>query len=134
MKEHLNFKPVEGIQIAIVKKLNDAHAEEWYVYLLNHNEYPIENVLITTKGYGSINGEEKKTSVLRHLIEVVEPKSCALIEPIQPELFELSNEFWVSYYIGKQIFDKKFVFVAGSVSEINFIDVPIVGLRGVLHG
>ena len=106
---------------------------EWYAYILNNNDFPIENVIVATKGYGIINNEEKKTSVLRHLIELVNAKSCALIEPIQPELFQLSNEFWVSYYKGKQIFDKKFVFVAGSVSEMNFVDVPLVSMRGVLH-
>ena len=133
MKEHLNFKDVKGVQVAIIKKINDQKGEEWYVYIINNNKFSIETVLVSTKGYGIVDGEEKKTSVLRHMIEIVEPENCALIEPIQPELFQLSNEFWVSYYIGKEIYDKKYVFVAGSIIEENFIDVPYVGMKGVLH-
>ena len=133
MKEHLNFKAVEGVQVAITKKINEQNVEEWYVYILNNNTFPIENVIVATKGYGTIDGEERKTSVLRHMIEVVGPESSALIEPIQPELFQLSNEFWVIYYIGRQIYDKKFVFVAGSISEDNLIDIPFLEIKGVLH-
>ncbi len=133
MKKHLDFKPVDGVQVAITQKINELNQEEWYVYIINKNKFPIENVLVVTKGYGTINGEEKKTSVLRHMIEKVHAESAAVIEPIQSELFVLSNEFWVSYYIERQIFDKKFVFVAGSIDQDNLIEVPFVEMKGILH-
>ena len=133
MKEHLDFKPVEGVQVAITLKMNDANEEEWFVQIINKNDFGIDNVLIVTKGYGTIDGEEKKTSILRHMLEHVPAQTASIIEPIQPELFQLSNEFWVSYYIGRQIYDKKFVFVAGSVMPKNLTEVPYTDLKGVLH-
>jgi hypothetical protein len=80
-----------------------------------------------------VNGEEKKTSVLRHVIEKIEEQSYARIEPIQPELFKLNNEYWVSYYIIDQIFDKKFVFVPESIQNETLQYIPELDLMGVRH-
>jgi hypothetical protein len=55
------------------------------------------------------------------------------IEPISPEVFHINNEYWVSYYIGNQIFDKKFIFVPESIREENLIPIAQLGLEGVLH-
>ena len=134
MKDDLKILPVKDVQVAVVKKTNSENVDEWYVYLINNGNFFLENVLIATKGYGTIDGEEKKTSVLRHMIEEVVPKSAALIEPIQPDLFQLSNEFWVSYYLDRQIYDKKYVFVAGSIVEENLTSIPYMDEKGILHG
>jgi hypothetical protein len=83
----------------------------WYVYLINLKNEPIENVLITSKGYGEKNGEQVKTSVLSHMIPVVDSKGYKLIEPIDEQTFGLNNEYWLSYYIGQDIYDKKFIFL-----------------------
>ena len=50
-----------------------------------------------------------------------------------PPCLKLFNEFWVSYYIGKDIYDKKFVFVPESVMEENLMPISEIGLDGVLH-
>jgi hypothetical protein len=39
----------------------------------------------------------------------------------------------VSYYIGNQIFDKKFIFVPESIREENLIPIAQLELEGVLH-
>ena len=129
MIDDLKYPPVKDIHIAIANDKDD----EWNVYLINKNGAKLENVLISSKGYGEINGEKKDTSILRHHFETLESNSFLFVEPILTDLFELFNEYWVSYYIGKQIYDKKFVFVPGSFIKDNMIDLPLINKRGILH-
>ncbi len=44
------------------------------------------------------------------------------------------NQYWVSYYRGQQIFDKKFIFVPDSIVPANLIPIALLGREGVLHG
>mgnify|MGYP005748530929 FL=1 len=133
MKKDIDFSSVEGIAVAIATQKNELGEDIWNVYLLNNNTHPLENVLISSKGYGVVKGQEVQTSVLRHMFERVEPKSSVKIEPIDPAIFHINNEYWVSYYIDRQIFDKKFVFVPDSITEENLIDINMLQLKGVLH-
>jgi hypothetical protein len=133
MKKDIDFYPVEGVSIAIAREVNELAQEEWNVYVINVNDFALENVLVSSKGYGEVKGEEVKTSVLRHMFEQVGPKSALQVEPIDPNLFQITNEFWVSYYIGRNIHDKRFVFVPGSVVEENIIPISILEKEGVLH-
>ncbi len=119
--------------MAVAHEVNELGGEEWNVYLINNNNFYLENVLVASKGYGEQDGQEVKTSVLRHMFDQVAPKSALQIEPLDPALFHLTNEFWVSYYIGKNIHDKRFLFVPGSIVEENLIQISILEKKGVLH-
>ena len=133
MKKDIPDNTVSGVTIAIAKKVEDGE-EQWHAYLLNQNKFEIDNVLITSKGYGKKDGEEVKTSVTRQMIEHVAPNSATVIEPIDPALFVLNNEYWVSYYIKRDIYDKKFVFLSDSVTEEHMIPLSMLeGIEGVLH-
>ncbi|WKV11096.1 hypothetical protein [Marivirga harenae] len=132
MKKDIDFSPVTGVELVITRSENEGNAQ-WDVYLINKNLIELTTVMITSKGYGEINGEEKETSVLRHMIEQVEQQSFERIEPIQPELFKLNNEYWVSYFILDQVFDKKFVFVPDSIQKENLQYIPELDLMGVRH-
>jgi len=132
MKKDIKFHPVTGVKMAIVKEGNGTD-EAWAVYLINKNLIELETLMITAKGYGKVSGEEKKTSVLRHMIDKLAATSIARVEAIDPALFLLNNEFWVSYYILDQIFDKKFIFVAGSVQEKHMTYIPELDMHGILH-
>lgn len=132
MKKDIDFHPVTGVKLAIAKEEVNGDAN-WAVYIINHNLIALDTVMITSKGYGLIDGEERKTSVLRHMIEQLGPESVAKIEPIDPALFALNNEYWVSYYILDQIFDKKFIFTSGSMDPGNLTYIEALGLKGVLH-
>ena len=39
----------------------------------------------------------------------IKDQEAQLIEPMQQEVLRLTNTFWVSFYIGKQIYDKKYI-------------------------
>lgn len=123
---------VEDIAVAVALEKESAESKIWYVYLINLKDQPIENVLITSKGYGEKNGEQVKTSTLRHMMPLIEGKATALIEPIDEQTFGLNNEYWVSYYIGKDIYDKKFIFLPESIVEENFIKLPLLNKVGVM--
>ena len=136
MKNDIEFPKVKGVSVAIARTIvAENETPEWQVYLINKNEYPLENVLIASKGYGELNGITQKTSILRHLIEFVEAESFAPIERIDPQVFPLFNEYWVSYYKvdGKDIFDKKFLFVPESIIEANLVYIPQLEKEGILH-
>ncbi|WP_100630182.1 hypothetical protein [Algoriphagus formosus] len=132
MKKDIDFSPVTGVKLAIAKTETES-GEDWAVYIINLNLIELKNVMITSKGYGELEGEQRKTSTLRHLIEELGAQTVAKIEPIDPAVFELTNEFWVSYYILDQIFDKKFIFTPGSFHPSLQRMIPELGLEGVLH-
>jgi hypothetical protein len=124
---------VKNVTLAIARRFIQGENPEWKVYLINNNDFPLENTLVASKGYGEQDGEKQNTSVLRHFLETVPPHSSALIEPIDPTIFHLNNEYWVSYYIGKQIFDKRFVFVPDTIREENMSFIKELEMEGVLH-
>jgi len=133
MKKDIDFIPVENVQLAVAKEKNESDSLLWKVHILNKNKVSIANVLIASKGYGEKNGEKQSTSILRHYIEIIGPEDSAVIEPIDSNLFHLFNEYWVSYYIDDQIYDKKFIFVPGSISEQNMTYIDMIQNDGVLH-
>ncbi|RFZ84551.1 hypothetical protein DYU05_02730 [Mucilaginibacter terrenus] len=123
---------VKDIAIAVALESENAERKVWYVYLINLKNIPLETVLITSKGYGEKDGEQVKTSVLRHAFPTIPANSFKLIEPIDEQTFGLTNEYWLSYYIGKEIFDKKFIFLPESIIDDNFIKLPVVNKPGVM--
>jgi hypothetical protein len=132
MKKDIDFSPVTGVKVAIAKQETET-GTAWAVYLINYNLIELTTVMITSQGYGHLDGELRKTSTLRHLIEELGADSFAKIEPIDPAVFSLTNEFWVSYYILDQIFDKKFIFTPGSFDPAHLRYIPELGLEGFLH-
>lgn len=132
MKKDIDFQPVTGVKLAIAKEETDTGAE-WAVYIINLNLIELKTVMVTSKGYGEINGEPRKTSTLRHMLDELGAQSVAKVEPIDPSVFALNNEFWVSYYILDQIFDKRFIFTSGSFDEKFIQIIPEIGLEGILH-
>ncbi|HSZ24211.1 MAG TPA: hypothetical protein VK766_00750 [Cytophagaceae bacterium] len=134
MKKDIPFLPVEGICIAVSRYIESAEEISWKVFLINKNSFAIENVFIRSKGYGfNEEGEKQETSTLRHHIPEVAPGEYALIEPIDPGVFHLNNEYWVSYFVSNQVYDKKFIFVPDTIVESNLIFIPQINMEGVLH-
>jgi hypothetical protein len=132
MKKDIDFSPVTGVKLAIAKEEKPS-GTEWAVYIINLNLIELSTMMITSRAYGLLEGEKRQTSTLRHLIEELGAESIAKVEPIDPAVFVLTNEFWVSYYILDQIFDKKFIFTPGSFDPVNLRIIPELGLEGILH-
>ena len=131
MKKDIHVPKVEGIGVAIIKDTTEGD-EIWNVYLINYKEEPIKNVLISSKGYGILNQKKVNTSTLRHFFDVIKGQSYQLIEPISEDVFGLSNEYFVTFYIDNIIYDKKFVFVPDTIKDEHFTKVRIIQKDGVL--
>lgn len=132
MKADLPNNIVEDVAIAVVLVSETPEVKNWAVYILNLKNETISNVLITSKGYGEKGGKQVKTSLLRHFIGDLAPNTSAGIEAIDTQVFGLTNEYWLSYYIDKEIFDKKFIFLPESIVEGNMIRIPILNKPGVM--
>lgn len=132
MKKDIVVPPVEDIAVAIVKEKNAENAIEWNVYLINMKNETIEGVLVTSSGYGELKGEQRKTSTLRHFLDAVPAQSFIKIEPIMENLFGMSNQYWVSFYLNKTIYDKKYIFLAESIKEEHFTLIPFMNKKGVM--
>tara|TARA_B100000674_G_scaffold491760_1_gene510384 strand:+ start:252 stop:659 length:408 start_codon:yes stop_codon:yes gene_type:complete len=133
MKEELMGPKVENVSVAITEELIE-NEKSYYAYLINLRDDIMEGIIISSTGYGenTQTGETIKTSTLRHCIEVLLPNEVAKIEPIMPEIFGLSNEYWVSFWVDGVMYDKRFVFPAESISSKNMSIISLLGKKGVV--
>lgn len=134
MKKDLPDNIVEDILISVVLEGDTPTSQDWKVYLINEKAVPLSNVLVSSKGYGVKDGRDVKTTTLRHFVGEVAPLSFAKIEAIDKEVFGLTNEYWVSYYIDGVIYDKKYIFLPESIVDSNLSKVPFVNKPGVIIG
>ncbi len=132
LKKDLPQNIVEDVAIAVALIGETPEVKNWSVYLVNFRDETITNVLITSKGYGEKDGKQVKTSLLRHFIGDVNANSYAGVEAIDTAVFGLTNEYWLSYYIGKEIYDKKFIFLPESIVDSNLIRIPVLNKPGVM--
>jgi hypothetical protein len=132
MKKDIMMKKVNDVALIVAPRLDGQEEELWDSYLLNLKDEPITNVLVSSRGYGEIDGEKMRTTTLRHFFEDIPAKSLVQIEPIQRKLFGINNEYWISFTYNGYMFDKKYVFVADSISEENFTRIPVLNREGVM--
>jgi hypothetical protein len=133
MKKDINPTKVENVAVAVVQEKNEVNEDIWNVYIINQKKAAIENVLVSSKGYiTDVKGVETKTSALRHSIGTIKANDYALIEPIIPTVFALHNEYWVSFFSNNEMLDKKYIFLAETISAENFITIPILNKPGVM--
>lgn len=133
MKKDINPSAIKDVAVAVVKEKNEINENVWNVYLINLQNKDIEQVLVSSKGYLKLeNGEETKTTLLRHSLGNIKPKSFVKIEPIMENLFGIHNEYWVSYFQNNELLDKKYIFLAETIKEENFINIPLIEKKGIL--
>ena len=133
MKKDIETPEVKNVTLAVVREKNILNQDDWKVFIINNNTYPLENTLVASQGYGEKKGEKQRTSTLRHFLETVPAEGFAMVEPIDSSLFHLNNEYWVSYYVGSQIYDRRFVFVPESICQENLTFIRELNMEGVLH-
>ena len=121
---------VTDLAIAIVPRQDEE--DLWDVYIINFKEEPIGSVFVNSRGYGELEGEKIRTTTLRHFFEQISPLEMKQIEPIQTELFSLTNEYWVSFMYNGDMYDKKYVFVKGSIDKMHFTRIPFLDRKGVM--
>lgn len=134
MKKDLPVNIVEDISIAVVLEHDTPSEKSWNVYLVNEKDVLLQNVFVSSKGYGLKDGKEVKTTTLRHFLGDVEAGKAVKIEAIDIQVFGLTNEYWLSYYINSTIYDKKYIFLPESIVDENLTKVPLVDRPGIVIG
>ena len=133
MKKDIIIPEVENVFMAVVQEWSDDFmGKVWYAYLVNDSDFQLDGVMVVSKAFGTLDGEIKKTSVLRHAFAEIPEVSVAQIEMIEKSLLALNNEFMVTFFIGNTLYDKKFIFKANSIQEANQEEVPILFVEGVI--
>ena len=133
MKKDIIIPVVENVFVAAVQEWSDDFMEKvWYAYLVNDSDFNLEGVMVVSKAFGTIGGEMKKTSLLRHAFVEIPAVSVVKIEMIEKSVLTLNNEFMVTYFIDGTLYDKKFIFKANSINEGEREEVPILFVDGVI--
>ena len=128
MKADINFPKVTDVKMAIAKSINEKGESDWYVYVSNNKPANLSNLMIVSNASEHADGTGRKTSTLRHFIEHLDAHAFATVEPIDPAVFGFYNEFWLSFYIGRALFDKKYIIKPFSEWELD--DVEELGMAG----
>ncbi len=133
MKSDIKIPEVENVFLAAVEEWSDDFMEKvWYVYLVNDSDFDLDSVMVVSKAFGTLDGEMKKTSLLRHAFMQVPSVSVVKIEMVENSVLRLNNEFMVTYFIGSTLYDKKFIFKAQSITPDYVEEVPILFVDGVI--
>jgi hypothetical protein len=132
MKKDIPIKKVEDVIIAIIPEDDNVDSEMWQVYIVNTKDQPLRDVLIASIGYGEIEGESLRTSTLRYFFDELPANEAVLVEPIMRKLFTLANEYWISFSLEGYMYDKKYIFVPGSLEPDFFSHIPLLDRAGVM--
>ena len=133
MKKDIFIPIVENVFLAAVQEWSDDFMEKvWFAYLVNDSDFQLDGVMVVSKAFGTIDGEMKKTSLLRHAFLEIESVSVRKIEMIYKDVLVLNNEFMVTFFIGETLYDRKFIFKANSITPDYVEEVPILFVDGVI--
>jgi hypothetical protein len=133
MKKDIIIPEVENVFMAVVQEWSDEFMEKvWYAYLVNDSDFKLESVMVVSKAFGTIDGEMKKTSLLRHAYIEIPAVSVVKIEMMEKSVLVLNNEFMLTYFIGDKLYDRKFIFKANSITPDYVEEVPILFVDGVI--
>ena len=133
MKSDITIPEVENVFLAAVQEWSDDFMEKvWYVYLVNDSDFQLDSVMVVSKAFGTIDGEMKKTSLLRHAFVEVPAVTFVKVEMVEKSVLVLNNEFMVTFFFGNTLYDKKFTFKANSITPDYVEEVPLLFVDGVI--
>ncbi|MCB9427150.1 MAG: hypothetical protein H6584_09040 [Flavobacteriales bacterium] len=132
MKKDIVIPEVKDIHVVAINEWSEDFGKDmWYVYLLNASEQTIEMPIVVSQASGKVNGEEKKTASLRHTYQEVAPFNAIRIEILTNELLELNNNFQVTFFQNNQLYDKKYIFKAKSISLKKQVAIEAIQAKGI---
>lgn len=129
LKKDINIPEVKGVYMAIVNEYNEFYKTyDWNAYIINDKDIDLDMLLIVSKGYT----KEKKTSIMRHKLDKLPPKSYAKIELMQEDVFVLNNEFKVTFFEDNRMYDKTYLFRKNTINEKALQPIPLMECKGIL--
>ncbi|MDR2222619.1 MAG: hypothetical protein LBE34_07745 [Flavobacteriaceae bacterium] len=133
MRKDIEIPEVKDVVIAVVKEYNEDFLQDtWYAYLFNNSNEAIEAVMIVSQAEGEIEGEQRQSSLFRHAFKTVEAKSAQKIELLDEAIFQLKNNFMLTYFQGGKLFDKTYTFKANSITDNSLTTLPFSDKKGIL--
>jgi hypothetical protein len=133
VKKDIHIPEVTNVFMAAVKEWSDDFlANVWNVYLVNDSDDDLHDIMVVSKAFGTLNGEMRKTSLLRHALVEMPAVSAVKIELVEESVLALNNEFMVTFFIGKTLYDRKYIFRANSIADENTEEVPHLWKPGVI--
>ncbi|WP_036157429.1 hypothetical protein [Maribacter forsetii] len=128
MKKDIEIPIVKDVYVAIIREWNEEFlGKDWNAYIINDKDIAIEMTMVVSKGYDG----DRKTSIMRHNLGLVEPKSFKKIEVVQEDVLGLNNEFFVTFFANGTLHDKRFVFEKNTVTESNLTTIPLIKKEGI---
>lgn len=133
MQKDITIPEVKNVFMAAVPEWNDDFLDNvWNVYLINDSDDDLHDIMVVSKAFGTIDGEMRKTSLLRHALVEMPAVSAVKIEMIEKSVLALNNEFMLTFFIGNTLYDRKYIFRANSLAKEAMEEVPILFKDGVI--
>jgi hypothetical protein len=132
MKRDIVQLQVSDVYIAIVPGPGEGGQTQWSVVLINDKDVTLTHVIVNASGKGMVDGKEKSTATLRLFLGEIAAKSSKAVEVLLEESFTMNNNYWVSFYIGSDIYDKKYQMSAGEVDLNNLVFAPVINAPAIL--
>jgi len=133
LKKDIIIPTIENVFLAAVQEWSDDFMEKvWYIYLVNDSDFNLDSVMVVSKAFGTIDGEMKKTSLLRHAFIEIPAVSVVKIEMLEKSILALNNEFMLTFFIRNTLYDRKFIFRANSITPDYVEEVPLLFVDGVI--
>lgn len=129
MKKDIPVHQVTQIGIAIVPDFQENICE---IYIVNSKNQILTDILICSRAFGEIDGKKIETSTMRYHLKTLESERTVKFEMIENELLQISNEYWISFFMDGHMYDRKIVFLPGTISSDFFTDIPFIDKKGVM--
>ena len=133
MKKDIEIPIVKDVYIAAVLEDKGSSDDVWDIYLINNKDVPLEGVMITSRGYMETDaGTEMLSSTLRHKMGDVPSKTAIKVEIILPQVFEIYNEYWATFFCENKLLERKFVFGPFTIDKNFLEELPVISEKGIL--
>ena len=133
MKKDIEIPKSEHVFVAAINEWNDDFQENcWYAYLVNENDSPLEMAIIVSRAFGTIEGEQRKTGMFRHVFAEVAANGAIKVELLENNVLQLNNEFVVTYFLNGVLYDKTFLFRTNTININAMSDILSIDRKGVV--
>jgi len=133
MKKDIEIQEMKDVYVSAVLEQDENQDDAWYIYFINDKNEMLEGIIITSSGYmPTEKGKETVSSTFRHKVGDIPSKTAVKIEMIDSQVFEIYNEFWVTFFCDNRLMERKFIFGPYTIDK-NFLEVvPLLDNRGIL--
>ena len=133
MRKDIEIPEVKNVYVAALEVTDEQGDTTWWMHLINDTDGPLENILVQSKGYSDLETKGgKSTATLRKMVKVLPSPSSSPLAPLLPSLFAFFTAYWVSFFEGGQMKDRKYIFGPGTIDMAFSEPLPVLKSKGIL--